>query len=281
MAPTHPTSFQRYQPTALLSTVVESLWLQQCPWTGSSAGQVIVPAVRCELIFNFADPFVHSSPTFERVPLASIQGLRTVPIVAAPTGRTGLLIVNLQPWALGVLCGIDGKDAKNLSIDLNEVWPAHCVERLLHDLRKPQENFSRIKLISDFLAQKLGSWRHELRTARAVTQLSQGQALRDVAQQLGVGRRQLRRIVRTSTGIAPKQLANLVRCQHALNQLRCPKPLAEVSHANGYVDQSHMHKELKRFTGLTPKALRQRQTCSELAVFNRPSENALFGVTYL
>jgi len=83
-------------------------------------------------------------------------------------------------------------------------------------------------------------------------------ALATLAADSGLGRRQLERLCRTHVGVSPAQFAMIRRCHRVLDRLsHAPAnlSLAALAAASGYADQSHMTRELRRFTGLTPGAL--------------------------
>lgn len=83
-------------------------------------------------------------------------------------------------------------------------------------------------------------------------------ALATLAADCGLSRRQLERQCRTHVGVAPAQFAMIRRCHRvlsALSQTPAGMSLATLATVAGYADQSHMTRELRRFTGLTPGAL--------------------------
>jgi AraC-like DNA-binding protein len=55
-------------------------------------------------------------------------------------------------------------------------------------------------------------------------------------------------------GISPHEYQRICRIGLVKKHLRDGMPLAELASACGYYDQSHMIREFKRRTGLTPKA---------------------------
>lgn len=75
----------------------------------------------------------------------------------------------------------------------------------------------------------------------------------------GMSRRQLERLCRTHVGVSPAHFAMIRRCHRALGMLsQAPdQSLASIAASAGYADQSHLTRELRRFTGLTPGALRR------------------------
>ncbi|MGB1257933.1 MAG: helix-turn-helix domain-containing protein [Thiolinea sp.] len=85
--------------------------------------------------------------------------------------------------------------------------------------------------------------------------LSHGQlTINEAANNLCKSRRQFERIFRETVGLTPKTYSAICRLQHA-TQLIHHHPqiaLAEIAHIAGYADQSHMNRNCKRLTGVTP-----------------------------
>ncbi len=82
--------------------------------------------------------------------------------------------------------------------------------------------------------------------------------VRDVATRLDLEPYELTRRFAAALGIAPNSYRRQARLQRAI-KLVCEDGgrLAEIATAAGFHDQSHLTAELKRETGLTPKALRE------------------------
>jgi AraC-like DNA-binding protein len=60
---------------------------------------------------------------------------------------------------------------------------------------------------------------------------------------------------REQVGLGPKAVAGIVRFERALGDL-AREPLASVAARHGYSDQSHLSREIVRYAGSTPQALR-------------------------
>jgi len=95
---------------------------------------------------------------------------------------------------------------------------------------------------------------------RAIETLSGNARIERIADDLGVGRRQLERLFLEHVGVSPKQYAMFERCHRVLRSLcgRSRTSLVDVALAGGYADQSHMTRELVRLTGETPARLSRR-----------------------
>ncbi len=81
--------------------------------------------------------------------------------------------------------------------------------------------------------------------------------LSQVARDLDISERQLRRRFTRSVGYGPRTLARVHRLQQVLlRHERVPSmALAELSSAAGYADQAHMSREVRRLAGMIPRQL--------------------------
>ncbi|MFI5694576.1 helix-turn-helix domain-containing protein [Kribbella sp. NPDC051586] len=76
-----------------------------------------------------------------------------------------------------------------------------------------------------------------------------------IAGEVGWSRKRLWARFRSQLGISPKRAAQLVRFDHAAHLLAAGRAVAAVAAESGYVDQSHLHREVTAFAGATPAAV--------------------------
>ena len=81
--------------------------------------------------------------------------------------------------------------------------------------------------------------------------------LPDIARDLGIGERQLRRRFDRSVGYGPRTFARVQRFQRLLllHELWPDEPLAGLAAGAGYADQAHMSREVRRLSGRSPRDL--------------------------
>lgn len=96
----------------------------------------------------------------------------------------------------------------------------------------------------------------EVAAAWRLMRTSRGRVRVDgLANEVGWSRKRLRSRFRSQIGLTPKHAARLVRFGHAAHLLAEGGAAAQVAAASGYVDQAHLHREVKAFTGVTPTAV--------------------------
>jgi AraC-like DNA-binding protein len=76
-----------------------------------------------------------------------------------------------------------------------------------------------------------------------------------LAAELGWSRKRLWSRFQSHSGLPPKQVAKLVRFDHAAHRLAAGQDAARVAADGGYADQSHLHRDVLAFTGVTPATL--------------------------
>ena len=80
----------------------------------------------------------------------------------------------------------------------------------------------------------------------------------DVAGEVGLSERQLRRRCHAAAGYGPKTLQRVLRFQRfvrVLDAVADPPDLASAAAYAGYADQAHLTRECAALSGLTPVAL--------------------------
>ena len=156
------------------------------------------------------------------------------------------------------------------ALDLADVHPAELIdtyvdidkirgERIdsladrLHSLPDPA---SRQLVIEDLLRKSRPLVRDErCRQATALLDAHGGRLqVTELAAELGLHVRSLERIFIDQLGMTPKRLARLVRPQHLFARMRSGSfgSLADLAHASGYTDQSHMIRDVRELTGRLP-----------------------------
>ncbi|WP_249714103.1 AraC family transcriptional regulator [Rhizomonospora bruguierae] len=73
-----------------------------------------------------------------------------------------------------------------------------------------------------------------------------------LADELGWSRKRLWSRFRSQLGLPPKRAAKLVRFDHAVHRLVAGQDATAAAADGGYTDQSHLHRDVVAFTGLTP-----------------------------
>jgi len=95
----------------------------------------------------------------------------------------------------------------------------------------------------------------------AVAKLSFG--VNEAAVELGVSRRSLERVLMRHTGRPPVFWSQLARVRASARTLVSGVNLVEAAYQVGYSDQAHMSRAVRRWFGVSPSELTQREDLSE------------------
>ena len=175
--------------------------------------------------------------------------------VRATGWETGeCLQLRLQPAVAAAAFGASA-DLTGTVTPFDQVW-GRDAERFVDRLREAESWDARFAIAGDLLRRRVPThprvdpevahtWR------RALT--SHGRVRVDgLAEEVGWSRKRLWSRFRAQLGITPKRAAQLVRFDHAAHLLAAGQAAAGVAADSGYVDQSHLHREVRAFAGLTP-----------------------------
>lgn len=199
--------------------------------------RVGVDRVQRVLPDGHADLLVHEDETIDVVGLHDKVDL---PFLHAGTWIRG---IRLRPHAVAAAFRIDASLLRNRTLPLADVLGAGRAHRLL-DARQRDAWVTSIE--------------PSLRTERAL-QLLSTHPVEFAAAAVGLTSRQLRRVLVTEVGLAPKVFQRVLRMQRFVTAAELSAELASAAVDAGYADQSHMTREVRSLAGLTPTRLLQER----------------------
>jgi len=176
---------------------------------------------------------------------------------AAGRARVECLQIRLEPVRAAAVLGASA-ELSGAVVPLREVWGSGA-DRFEDRLRAAASWDERFQVAADALALRLGDgpavdpevahvWRRTL-AGRGRVRVDR------LADDVGWSRKRLWARFRSQLGISPKRAARLVRFDHAAHLLAAGRAPAGVAGDSGYVDQSHLHREVMAFAGRTPAAV--------------------------
>ncbi|PZG02283.1 AraC family transcriptional regulator [Nonomuraea aridisoli] len=186
-----------------------------------------------------------------------VIGLLPGDLRATGRGVGECLQIRLEPAAAAAVFGA-ATELKGTVVSLEDVW-GRDAGRAEDRLRAATSWDERFTVAAEILGRRLGArppvdpevvhtWRRTLN--------SRGRVRVDgLADEVGWSRKRLWSRFRSQLGITPKRAARLARFDHAVHLLAAGHTAAGVAAESGYVDQSHLHREVKAFAGLTPTAV--------------------------
>jgi AraC-like DNA-binding protein len=185
---------------------------------------------------------------------AFIAGPDTGPAPAALPPGTVLVGVRLRPGAGGPALGFPLTELRDQRVDLTDVLP-ELAKQLPGDL-SPGEALGRLTAMTARMASRGPPDRLVSQAARRLA--APGGRTGELAWDLGVSERQLRRRCLDAVGYGPKTLQRVLRFRRFVTRLDAAagRPdLAAIAADAGYADQAHLTRESVRLAGLPPAAL--------------------------
>jgi AraC-like DNA-binding protein len=215
------------------------------------------PAVTLALMFGSGSVTVaDAAGRQQRGSLVAGLGFRSVRVQRAENFQC--LQVRLSPVIARAVLGVSPADLNGTVVALDDLWgrEASRITEQLADASSWEDRFA--------MADELIARRHETgppadpEVAWAWNRIliSRGRArIEALAAELGWSRKRLWSRFRSQSGLPPKRAAKLVRFDHAAHRLVAGLDAARVAADGGYADQSHLHRDVVAFSGVTPATL--------------------------
>lgn len=226
--------YRELRPPHVLRDVVECLWVRVA---GSAVEARIVPDACVDVVWKAGEGATVAGPD------------TTAKIVGLAPGDV-LVGVRFLPGAGGGVLGVPLDLLRDERVDVAEVDRSFDLDGEL----APAE------VVARFLSAAEGRRADPLVAAAA--RMVGVRAVGDVARDLRVSERQLRRRFHAAAGYGPKTLARVLRFRRFVEQIDGGRTdLAALAFEAGYADQAHLTREITRLAGLPPaKFLRARSS---------------------
>ena len=221
----------------------------------TTAGHRAVPHPAVTLALEFgAGPLIVEDAAGAQQRGSLVAGLGFAPVQVRGKDFAAVQ-VRLSPMVAGAILGISPADLDGAVVALDDLWgrPAARIREQLSDASSWAERFA---LTDALLARRhsAGSpvdpevswaWRRIL-AGRGRIRIDR------LASEVGWSRKRLWCRFRAQIGLPPKRAAALVRFDLAAHRLVAGQAAARVAADGGYADQSHLHRDVVAFTGVTP-----------------------------
>jgi methylphosphotriester-DNA--protein-cysteine methyltransferase len=193
------------------------------------------------------------------VDLIHMEGVGTV--VAGPDtgpGAPGVGVISglrLRTGHAGAVLGVPAHELRDRRVSLEDVWGRAGVE-LAARLDEAPSAEARQALLADAVAARAAAADPLALGAIALLAERPERRVAELARELAVSERHLRRRLHAAVGYGPKTLARIVRFQRllALAQAGTGR-LADLALDAGYFDQPHMTGEVSRLAGAPPTSV--------------------------
>jgi AraC-like DNA-binding protein len=175
-------------------------------------------------------------------------------------GETRLIIVVFQPWGINQLLGIPADKLRDYIIPTEDLFGRKGTD-LQEKLSEQKNILDKLSLLNDFFIEiiKIKTFNENLIIQASIRLIVQFKGLVSVSQLVrytGYTQRHIERKFSESIGLNPKMFCNIVKLHSFLKYMK-EKPASDiitgVAYEAGYFDQSHLVKEFRKYTGMTPR----------------------------
>jgi AraC-like DNA-binding protein len=202
----------------------------------------------------------------EAVPVLSFIGPHTVPSISANPGPVEAFMVALLPQAVQALTGVDLAALVNRVVPLESVFDETWV-RMALAVQRASDDAARVQLIEAFLEPRwLAVRQHALPRIDRQRHWVEALALRAAISGMGKSLRQMERRIKEWAGLPLRDLRRMARADASFSETRnafdadtakrAPN-WAAVAADGGFSDQSHLCRETRRISGLSPNELKR------------------------
>jgi AraC-like DNA-binding protein len=192
-----------------------------------------------------------------------VAGLHGEHAITEHDGLQEGLQVNLTPLGAFRLFGPPPTGAPGRVVDLEDVLGrnADLLVEQAYEMGSWQARFELLDaVLADRLAEQLPASPDVAWAWRRLTETGGRAPIGELARDLRCSRRHLTTRFREQIGLAPKELAQILRFDRGVRRLRREggASLADVARDCGYYDQAHFNRDFRRFAGVTPTELLAR-----------------------
>lgn len=244
-----PPGYTEWQAPAGLRHAIACLWAQVTPDGGQDRDGLVLPDACSDLIW-------------EQGRGAYVAGPDTGPVQTVLKAGTIVIGIRFRPSAGGPSLGLPLSELRDQRVDLEDLRRRDA--RWLPGTLDPETAMMRAVELSAALVADGAS---DPAAAQAAVLLADPRArAEDVAAEVGLSMRQLRRRCHAVVGYGPKTLQRVLRFRRFVSRIDAGLPSGHAAHdlaalaaQAGYADQAHLTRECRALAGLTPAALaRQR-----------------------
>jgi AraC-like DNA-binding protein len=261
-------SYRSYTPAPPLGDFVDRFWHYD-GYAPSHRRERILPSGTVELVINRGDDEVRiyhpAQPEHcKRFSGALVSGAYRGSFVIDSEQQASIMGVHFKPGGAFPFLGPPAGELVDAHVDLETLWGPSAVElrERLCAAATPEERF---RLLEAALAAHLfRPLEHHGAVSMALAAFGRtdaGAKVRDVARRVGLSQRRFIQVFTAEVGLTPKLFCRVQRFQRARALVRRANApdWARLAAAAGYFDQSHLIRDFRAFSGLSPTEYLRRQ----------------------
>ncbi|MBX2921931.1 MAG: helix-turn-helix transcriptional regulator [Chitinophagaceae bacterium] len=231
---------------------------------GTSFSTRKIPDGSIELTFHFRSPFYQSDGGGTKLitQRCLLQGQIQQMVELSAKDHISFITVKFKPNGLYPFVRESMKQFTDNVTTGSDIWGGE-IALLEEQMNEKQDIQERIKVIEKFLLRRLNrqyDFENISNCVRLVLHKKGILKVDELAYSAHLSLRQLERKFRENIGLSPSQFTRIIRMHNAVKDIGHSR-LSELCYEYEYTDQSHFIKEIKFFTGVTPKKINTGKGC--------------------
>ena len=207
-----------------------------------------------------------------RMPDGSVQDAADIHVIGPTSGAwkvraegpVEVFGMGLTPAGWAAMIGDDASTMMNRAIDATTLFGASRLRDAIAALRANSDPAARVAigeaLVRDLVKTGDAGARRFVRQVDGWLAASPSPEMDDLIDLAALSRRQVERKCKALYGVPPKLLARKYRALRAASAMLATGEPLDDALERGFYDQSHMIREIKQFTGLTPGQIKDEAT---------------------
>jgi AraC-like DNA-binding protein len=261
---------QEFESPSLLQDTIKCFWYNKIDLGETASSFEVVPDGYAEIIFHFGNgcSIVHNEIA-EPLPSPFIMGLLNQPATFSSKKSLEIIGIRCFPWTVFDLLGLpSGKSG----VQLFEHPIAGLQPILQESINSGQIEEAIMHAKKHFMDLHSDSMNNSLlfKAGNALRNTNGKITVNQIAVEAHTTVRTLERNFKQSSGHTVKDVSGLMRFEQVRNHLWLypDTNLAGLAHELGYTDQSHLNREFKRYSGITPAAFARKGKKEKQALSN-------------
>ena len=246
-----------YKPSEELRPYVRYYWILK----NDESFRVLTFPIGCpQMIFHRGSP-LYIPELSSRQDKFTVSGQVNFPAHIASDGNTEMVVAVFYPHTIGLFIDIPPSDFYNQEVSGYDIENRQ-LSQLAEQIIDCSDSESAISLIEQWLTLRIKPSLNIKRIGAALSTMlfNPSTHVGRLAEISCLGKKQFMRVFRECVGMNPKEYGCIVRFQRALRMMQLGfRDYADIAYANGYADQSHLIREFRQFSSLTPKRLVEYQ----------------------
>jgi AraC-like DNA-binding protein len=252
----------RYRPAAPLSAFIDQFWYA-CGYAPDRKRQTALPTGSVDLVFNlasddlwvFADAADRTGMKFDG---AVVHGAQSKYFVLDARRDVHVVGVHFRPGGGAALLGVGAQELTDRHVALSDIWGAraHSLRQQLLEAPTPAAKFDVLELEFRIRLQPQRTLVHPaisfalrgMQTAPTEVRIAELQTT------TGYSPRQFTTLFTNAVGLTPKLYSRINRLRSVVERVARGGEVAwaDLASEYGYYDQSHLTRDFREFSGVTP-----------------------------